>query len=187
MSSVKMEVPSYYRRLNEYFPSQELKHPDHLTDLVRNEPFYHKWETGDALLLFAEFQKFLFVDYLLVDSRVRGRGIGATLLHKLQSRNKPIVLEIEPPDEHQPDTVRRRNFYHKCGFKPAEGVLYERIDAGSPFVMDIWYWSEKSPLPDRTVLGMMSTVCTKVHNHQSDRYYEQPPAEPDKVLSLAQT
>jgi GNAT superfamily N-acetyltransferase len=181
-----LQVPKYYRRLNDYFPSEEMKHPQQLQELVEDQPYYHKLETDDYLLLYAEFSDCLFVDYLLVDSSIRGKGIGSKVLRKLQQRKLPIILEVEESDPSQPDTIARRRFYGRHGFKFSPGVQYRRKDKqGVPFQMDILYWSPvDAPISDKKVLHMMSKVCRAVHNHNAMAYYDRLPADPERVLSL---
>lgn len=182
-----MELPAYYERLSDYFPEQELKHPEQLKDLVENQDAYQKLESDDYLLLYAEFSDFIFVDYLLVDSALRGKGLGSKVLKRLKAFGKPIVLEVEPKDESNPDTIKRRRFYTRHGFKEASGVVYRRRDSdGARFVMDILVWSpeNKQPVSDEQALEMMATVCDEVHNYNARKYYGRIPADPDKVLSL---
>lgn len=182
-----IDLPTYYERLNDYFPEQELKHPQQLEDLVEHAKVYKKLEDEDYLLLFAEFPNFVFVDYLLVSSAIRGKGTGSKVMKRLQAKGKPIVLEVEPEDPSEPDTILRRKFYARHGFSEAEGVLYRRKDPhGQTFDMDILMWTPgpSSEVDDETALDMMSEVCEHVHNFRAAQYYGRLPADPAKVLSL---
>lgn len=180
-----MEYPAYYRRLNDYFPEQELKHPGQLEDLVEEQPLYHKLETSDYLILYAEFPDFLFVDYLLVNQKKRGQGIGSKVMARLKSLKKPIVLEVEPADPTVPDTILRRKFYRRHGFQEAESVMYQRRDeANQSFEMDILYFAPNETLDDAQVLEMMASVCKHVHNYRAGDYYDRIPADPNTVLWL---
>ena len=187
MINAVQEMPRYYRRLNDYFPAQEMKHPQHLRDLIENLPYYQKTETPDYLVLYAQFHDFLFVDYLLVSAQTRGNGIGSKVIEQLKSDGIPIVLEVEKPDPANPDTVLRRNFYKRHGFVGSPSIRYRRKDkAGAPFELDILYWSPNGKLADQTVMNMMARVCRQVHNHNAADYYDGLPADPQKVLSLLQ-
>lgn len=187
MSIQVMKHPTYYRRLNDYFPEQELKHPGQLEDLVETQAVYHKLETPDYLILYAEFPEFLFVDYLLVNQATRGRGIGSNVVKQLQSIGKPIVLEVEPEDPRLPDSILRRKFYHRHGFQDAKGVTYRRRDDNNqPFEMDILYFAPNENLNDAKVLAMMTRVCKHVHNFRAGKYYDRMPADPNEVLWLNQ-
>jgi len=182
-----IEIPAYYARLNDYFPAEELKKPEQLEDLVKNQPLYRKVEDTNYLLLYAEFSDFIFVDYLLVDSAIRGKGLGSKVMKRLKSLGKAIVLEVEQTDPANPDTIRRRKFYGRHGFKEATGVAYRREDPhGQPFEMDILVWSpnHRENVDDEEALDMMATVCEEVHNFRARKYYGRIPADPDEVLSL---
>ncbi len=185
MTNESMEIPKYYGRLNDYFPAQEMKHPLHLRDLVEDQPNYHKIENSDYILLYAQFRDFIFIDYLLVNASKRGNGIGSRIMNYLYGKGLPIILEVEESDEDNPDTLLRRRFYIRHGFHFARGVKYLRIDkSGVPFSMDILYWPLGEFLSDEQVMLMMATVCKHVHNYKSERYYENLPADPNKVLSV---
>lgn len=185
MSIHTMKHPTYYERLNEYFPEQELKHPGQLEDLVKRQAVYHKLESPDYLILYAEFADFLFVDYLLVNQATRGQGIGSKVMKRLQSADKPIILEVEPADMTVPDTVLRRKFYSRHGFQDATGVTYRRTDDEDvPFEMDILYFAPDDELSDADVLDMMARVCKHVHNFRAGNYYDRMPADPNQVLWL---
>jgi GNAT superfamily N-acetyltransferase len=179
------QLPPYFQRLSKYFPQQELKPLDQFTDLLSQSPYYHKIETNQHILLYAEFPDFLFVDFMIVDSRYRNRGIGSQVIDQLKTKGIPIVLEVEPPDPASPDTGLRRTFYRGHDFHIADNILYRRKDKqGNPFDMDIFYWSPSGPLQDDAVLAMMTQVCNSVHNYEAMRHYGRVPAEPSKVLSL---
>lgn len=63
------------------------------------------------------FDQFIYIEHLAVNPKVRGRGIGAELLSVLSAQvGKPIVLEVELPNEAEPMTIRRINFYTRNGF-----------------------------------------------------------------------
>ncbi|QQE80371.1 GNAT family N-acetyltransferase [Alicyclobacillus sp. SO9] len=185
--SATMTLPNYFKRLNDYFPEQELKHPEQLEDLVKHASVYKKLEDEQFLILYAEFPNFLFVDYLLVSSKIRGKGIGTKVMKRLQSQGKPIVLEVEPEDPAEPDSIKRRKFYSRHGFHEANGVIYRRKDPkGNPFDMDILLWTPdgKTEADDESAYEMMTQVCEHVHNFHAKEYYGKMPADPNKVLSL---
>ncbi|MFP3422487.1 N-acetyltransferase, partial [Bacillus sp. SIMBA_161] len=87
-----------YDRLTEYFPEHEMKKMGQMQALINEKDIYHKVETDDFLLLYAEFPTFIFIDYLLVDSATRGKGMGTSIINKLKAKGKDILLEVEPVD-----------------------------------------------------------------------------------------
>ena len=72
-----------------------------------------------GLLTLWTFDHFAYVEHFAVNPDLRGNGIGTEAMRLLIEKvgMKPIVVEIEPPTEMQPDTLRRRDFYTKLGFK----------------------------------------------------------------------
>ncbi|WAH38450.1 GNAT family N-acetyltransferase [Alicyclobacillus dauci] len=180
-------VPSYYKRLANYFPTHEMKNFRQLQALVEDVPYYDLMETSEYLVLYGDFSDFMFIDYLLVNRDQRGAGIGSRLMERLKARNKPILLEVEPTNANDPDTYKRRRFYAHNGFTVARGVQYERFDDdGQPFQMDLLYWSPSQQINDEQVMTMMTEVCKRIHNYKAESYYGRIPADPDEVLSLAE-
>lgn len=178
-------LPTYYSKLNDYFPGNEMKHPEHLASLLDKEMYYHKQETDEYLILYAEFPDFLFVDYLLVSSTQRGSGVGSRVMRSLKQKQKPIILEVEPVDPTNPDTKNRRRFYGRHGFRHYDAIHYRRFnDDGTPFDMDLLVWEADQSLVPQTVYHMMKRVCHRIHNHNADEYYDELPADPKRVLSL---
>ena len=172
----------WYDRLSAYFPDQELKARGQIRDLLKNHTGYRKEENDDYLLLYANFPDFIFIDYLLVSPRTRGRGIGSQVMGTLKAQQKRLVAEIEPIHEDEPDTAKRVQFYKKHGFREAEHIAYTRYDErGNPNPMDIFYWSP-TPVAERVVLKDMFLVCEELHNFRALKYYGREVANPDEVL-----
>ncbi|SFT01437.1 GNAT family N-acetyltransferase [Marininema halotolerans] len=174
----------FYNRLKDYFPEEELKKYAHLRDLLTNQDTYHKAETEDYLLLYSEFDTFIFVDYLLVSGKTRGKGVGTKVLNMLKEKNKAIILEVEPPDPSVPDTEKRIRFYKKNGFELADLIQYNReTEDGSALKLDIYFWSS-TPLTQEEVMDKMATACDEVHNFRSMLHYGRIQADPEEVLEL---
>lgn len=180
-------VMEWYERLSEYFPEHEMKDPRQMHALIEDKDVYHKEETDDYIMLYAEFPAFIFIDYLLINPETRGRGIGTKVLNKLKQKGKIILLEVELEDREDEDTVRRANFYLKNGFVKADRIVYRREDqSGEPYEMKIYYWSPEEEIPQEEILEKMSEACEEIHNFRSKRYYGRTVADPDEVLDLLQ-
>lgn len=177
----------WYERLNEYFPEHEMKDPRQMQALIEEKDVYHKEETDDYIMLYAEFPTFIFIDYLLINPETRGKGIGTKVLNKLKQKGKAILLEVEPIDREDEDTLKRVNFYRKNGFVKADRIVYQREDeSGEPYEMKIYYWSPEEDLPQEVILEKMAKACQEIHNFRSKRYYGRVVADPDEVLRLKQ-
>lgn len=108
----------WYQKLSEYFPIEEMKSREHMERLLREKgDIYHKDEGKYHVLMYAEFPTFVFIDYIWVSPKSRGKGIGNQLMEKLKTKNKPIILEVEPIDYDDSDTEKRLRFYKKEEFK----------------------------------------------------------------------
>lgn len=71
-----------------------------------------------GMLTLWTFSLFVYVEHLAISPSLRGHGVGSDAMRNLIDRvgEKPVVLEIEPPVAHHPETVRRLNFYRSLGF-----------------------------------------------------------------------
>ena len=63
------------------------------------------WETED----------FCYLEHFAVQPGLRGHGTGSALLRKLLQQEKPLILEIEPPEDER--TCRRKRFYERNGLR----------------------------------------------------------------------
>lgn len=175
----------WYDRLNDYFPEYEMKNEGQIQALINEKDAYHKEETDDYLLLYAEFPTFIFIDYLLINPATRGQGIGTKIINKLKEKGKDIILEVEPMDRQDEDTVKRVHFYLKNGFVKADRIEYSWEDEnGENYEMKIYYWSPNPDLPQETILENMAKACQEIHNFRSQQYYGRMVANPEEVLHL---
>lgn len=90
--------------------SQEriLRHPDYRFTLVYDE------EVFVGLVLYWETAEFLYVEHFCILPELRNRHYGQRILAELSRQGKTIILEIDPPVDGI--SVRRKNFYRRCGF-----------------------------------------------------------------------
>lgn len=176
----------WYDKLSTYFPDHEMKPEGQMKALEAHHRAYRIHETKDFVVTYAEFDSFIFIDYLLVNPNTRGKGTGTKVLNQLKSRGKPIILEVEPPNAEETDTVKRIQFYERNGFRRAEHIEYTRSDEdGTPYTMDIYYWPSDD-VSERTILQGMATVCREIHNFRALKYYGRLVADPDEVLNWVQ-
>lgn len=60
----------------------------------------------------------VYIEHFAVSPDLRGSGIGAQALRRFieaYCADKPLVLEVEPPLESEPVTMRRVGFYERAG------------------------------------------------------------------------
>lgn len=105
--------------LEEAFPVTELRTKEDQLVLLQN-PLYRLWgvrgENGSfqAVFAFWEIEEFLYIEHFAVDQAYRNGGRGGKLLDSLlEEKGKPMVLEVELPED---DLTRRRiGFYERHG------------------------------------------------------------------------
>lgn len=179
-------MSNWYTALKEYFPANEMKSKEHFDVLLSDKETTYQIEGGPKyVLVYFEKEDFIFVDYMLVGSNNRSSGIGSKAINQLKSKNKPIILEVEPISADEPDTRKRVRFYEKVGFKHMNTIQYTRIHPITKELneMEIYYWSPvvKS---EGWVMEKMATVYKEVHAYQSERLYRTPPQPIQEVLVL---
>lgn len=74
-------------------------------------------------------EKNILLDYLAVDEKQRGTGIGSEILTLMRQHyaGKGVFLEIESVYEecdNKPDRIRRKHFYEKAGMKSMEVFVW---------------------------------------------------------------
>lgn len=85
-----------------------LKKDDYHFDLIMSD------DNFVGVMLYWEINSLIFLEHFTTLPSVRGKGYGKNALDLLKSKNKVILLEIEPPIDDI--TQRRYNFYKRNGF-----------------------------------------------------------------------
>ncbi len=65
------------------------------------------------------FERFAYIEHLAIDPAFRSKGSGSSAVRLICELcgMTPVVVEIEPPVESAPDTMRRLAFYRRLGFE----------------------------------------------------------------------
>lgn len=180
-------IMGWYQKLNRYFPEEEMKKKEQLHDLLKDNPHYKKIENDQFLILYGEYNEFLFVDYILVDQRARGQGIGKAVLEELKQKKKNIILEVEPVDEQDPDTVKRERFYLANDFKKANNIEYYRdVGENSPELhpMELYYWSPQRTVKEYVIRKQMITAYHDIHHYNYEEYFDRDSPVPEDLVQL---
>ena len=165
---------TWYNKLKEYFPLEEMKSKEHFEALLNNKDKNYFLDEGkNHILLYAEREKFIFIDYLYVIGNVRGNGIGKKLLDDLKLKGKSIFLEVEPANETEEDTERRLRFYKREGFQHASSVYYKKTSpvTEEEVELEILYWSPDPAIMDHEVLNGMQDVYRELHTYKDMELY----------------
>lgn len=101
----------------EAFPAQERRDRENM--LLGNAHFrpaaFCRGEEFGGILFYWESRDFIFLEHFAVEPRLRNAGLGAKALGLLKGLGKPIILEIELPEDEL--TRRRKGFYERNGFR----------------------------------------------------------------------
>lgn len=141
------DFDSFFNILDNSFPKSEKRdYPSqkNLLSISNYRPFVFK-ENDEVLALMAvwEFDDFIYVEHLAVDSKLRGKGVGSELIKNYLNRcDKRVFLEVEPPNC---ETSKKRvSFYEKLGFSFNDFYyLQQPLNPGdSPFRLNIMSYPE---------------------------------------------
>lgn len=121
-------VSIYNEYMTSDFPEDELKPLAQILSMVNEGTctFYALRQNEEVLSYFSVCQKGqgLLVDYLAVNKKYRGQGIGTRTLDFLKSisDNKYIIIECEDEEKAEDESnkitrLRRIAFYERAGFK----------------------------------------------------------------------
>ena len=177
---------NWYGKLNQYFPVEEMKSMEHFETLLREKPeFYHKGEGPHHVLMYAETNDFVFIDYLWVSAESRGQGLGHKLIEKLKAKDKPIILEVEPVNYEDSDTKKRLRFYKREGFEHAVSIGYKRKSLATNEVnqMEILYWSPTNE-SEESILKKMKTTYEEIHTYKDKELYGKSYQDVNEVLTI---
>ncbi|WP_163972185.1 GNAT family N-acetyltransferase [Oceanobacillus halotolerans] len=176
---------NWYEKLNKYFPVEEMKSKEHMETLLEEKgDVYYKDEGPHHVMMYAEFDTFIFIDYVWVSSESRGQGIGHQLMEKLKKKNKPIILEVEPVDYDDTDTEKRLHFYQREGFTHAQSIGYSRrsLATNEENNMEILYWSP-SDESEEEIYEKMKQMYETIHTYKDEEIYGESYQPVDEVLS----
>ncbi|MBS4198015.1 GNAT family N-acetyltransferase [Lederbergia citri] len=180
---------NWYKKLNEYFPAEEMKSKEHMEILLNEKGnIYHKDEGPYHVMMYAEFDQFVFIDYIWVSSRARGQGIGHKLIEKMKKKSKPIILEVEPIDYDDSDTEKRLRFYNREGFVHANSIGYKTRSSstGKPVELEILYWSPNKKEMEEKVFKQVQKMYETIHSYKAREVYGKPKESVDEVVIFAE-
>ena len=176
----------WYEKLKRYFPIEEMKSREHMEALLDDRGDVYHVEHGDHhVLLYVEGERLVFVDYLLVAKEARGQGLGKKILDMLKEKGKPILLEVEPTDYDDTDTVKRQRFYEREGFRHVERLRYRRRSLATQEIneLEILLWSPDDTT-DEEAFDLVRAVYEEIHTWRDRDFYGESYQPSEEVLTL---
>lgn len=176
---------NWYEKLNEYFPIEEMKSRKHMEMLLKEKSdVYYKDEGQNHVLMYAEFKTFIFIDYLYVSSKSRGQGLGHKLINNLKTKQKPIILEVEPVDYEETDSEKRLRFYQREGFIHAQSIGYNRrsLATNEEIPLEILYWAPSNE-DEEMIYKQMRKMYEDIHTYKDEQIYGKAYQSAEEVLS----
>jgi GNAT superfamily N-acetyltransferase len=186
MEEKGVECMHWYEKLSQYFPIEEMKSREHMETLLKERgEIYHKDEGPNHVLMYAELDDFIFIDYLFVSKNARGQGLGHQLIEKLKQKGKPIILEVEPLDYEDSDTEKRLRFYKREGFEHASSIGYRRRSLATNKIneMEILYWAPNNE-PEELVYEAMKKTYEMIHTYKDEDLYGESYQPVEEVLTF---
>lgn len=127
-----------WRIFEEAFTPELRRSREEQTALLEREHYnfdVYKGKAGEAQAFLAwwDFGDFVFGEHLAVDEKLRGRGIGQSIVRDMLSKNSTVVIEVEEPDS---EINRRRiAFYERNGLVMNSFTYFQPpYSAGNPAV-----------------------------------------------------
>ncbi|MDR7001093.1 GNAT family N-acetyltransferase [Neobacillus niacini] len=176
----------WYEKLNQYFPIEEMKSREHMETLLKERSnIYHKDEGALHVMMYAELENFIFIDYLFVSKNARGQGLGHKLLDKMKQRGKPIILEVEPVNYDDSDTEKRLHFYKREGFEHATSIGYRRRSLATNEInqMEILYWAPNQE-SEELIFEAMKKTYDLIHTYKDQHFYGESYEPVEEVLTF---
>lgn len=176
----------WYEKLNQYFPIEEMKSKEHIETLLKEQSdIYHKDEGPNHVLMYAELDNFVFIDYLFVSKDARGQRLGHKLLEKMKQKGKPIILEVEPINYEDSDTEKRLRFYKREGFNHAAAIGYSRKSLATKEVndMEILFWAPNHE-SEENIFEAMKKTYNIIHTYKDEHFYGESYEPVEEVLTF---
>ena len=125
------------------FPSEEYRPLEELRNYTDSKPHFYcniilHQNTPVGFITYWDFGHFCYVEHFAIDPSQRNGGHGKNVLnHLCHQLKKPIILEVEMPEEEM--AIRRINFYKRQGFtlweKPYMQPPYKSGDDYLPMLL----------------------------------------------------
>ena len=102
-----------------------------------------------------------------------------------REKGKPILLEVEPTDYDDTDTVKRQRFYEREGFRHVERLRYRRRSLATQEIneLEILLWSPDDTT-DEEAFDLVRAVYEEIHTWRDRDFYGESYQPSEEVLTL---
>lgn len=114
--------PRYARAMELYaasFPLHEQRSARSQAAILATEEYrfnlLYDGEKFVGILLCWETEAFFYVEHFCIFPALRNQNYGRKALDLLAGQGKPVILEIDPPEDEVSE--RRKGFYERCGYR----------------------------------------------------------------------
>lgn len=162
-----IDIDEFYCLLEDSFPYHEIYDKSHFEELFSNKNYtvnaYYEDRKLIGVATWWRFEKFIYLEHLAVDKKLRGNGYGSVILNNfISSFTKPVVLECETPET---EIARRRlDFYINNGMFPNYEYKYVNppMRKDSP-EYDLVIMSSRNPLSKEEFIEWKNNVSKIVY------------------------
>ena len=162
------DFKNIYNDMLSQFPPEELKSFEKFQKIFgKNYCAYDVVNGGTPVgyVILFESRDFIFIDYVAIFKEFHSNGFGGMVLETLKEKfaaKKGCFLEVEKPDEQEPNTLRRIKFYQKHGAgKLGVNYLYPNENGALP--MDLYYIPYGSLPEDMEIKEFITELFRIVH------------------------
>jgi GNAT superfamily N-acetyltransferase len=156
-----------YQLIEDSFPCDEYR-PYQTQRALLSHPHYqiYVYEKNHELAAFFatwEGPDFIFLEHFAVKESFRNGGLGSKLLQAfLKQQEKPIVIEIEPPEGEI--EIRRASFYERNGFSLSKWGYVQPALAKGQGSVSLVLMSYPEPLQEQAYQSFKAWVFKHVYS-----------------------
>jgi ribosomal protein S18 acetylase RimI-like enzyme len=135
---------------------------------------------GFSIFYLPDNKDFALLEYMAVDERSQGHGIGSKMfLETVDTMERidgpcPVLLEVDSDREitlDHADRLRRIKFYRNLGCRRIRGLAYvmPSVGRGAPPQMDIYVFRERDPkVPRADLKRWLTTIYEDIYKRPQD-------------------
>ncbi len=163
------EFDQVFKLMQNSFPKSEYRTYENQKKLIQKKEYnlITKKDENNNVIAFISIwnlEDFNFVEHLAVSPACRGMGMGTKIMEEIiqASKNKNIILEIEPPCDEITD--KRLRFYEKLGFKLNDYEYYQPSMQKNQKQLKLNLMSYPNPLNEDEFEKIKNCLYEKVYN-----------------------